>query len=62
MYVEQENYVGIEEKRELDRELEDTNGDNFNQNLGFCSHVKSRICFRLDRLIELSLISSHLHS
>ena len=58
LYVEQENYVGIEEKKEL----VDTNGDNFNRNLGFCSHVKSRIGFRWDRLIELSLISSHLHS
>ena len=27
LYVEQENYVGIDEKRELDRELVDTNGD-----------------------------------
>ena len=27
MYDEQENYVGIDEKRELDRELVDTNGD-----------------------------------
>ena len=43
-----------EEKRELDRELVDTNGDNFNRNMGFCSHVKNM----LDRLIELSLISS----
>ena len=30
LYVEQENYVGIEEKRVLDREFVDTNGDNFN--------------------------------
>ena len=27
LYDEQENYVGIDEKRELDRELVDTNGD-----------------------------------